>query len=61
MVITRDMIQGRLDRLNLGREEIFAQLHATSGAIQEAEHWLSQLDLVEPSESKVEVEVAQDG
>ena len=61
MVITREMIQARLDSLNLGREEIVAQLHATSGAIQEAEHWLSQLDVVEPAEFKPEVEVVKNG
>lgn len=47
MVITREMIQARLDGLNLGREEIWAQLHATSGAIQEAEHWLQELERIE--------------
>jgi len=47
MVITREMIKARLDRLRKGQEELWESIHATSGAIQEAEFWLSELEKAE--------------
>ena len=44
MVITREMIQARLVNLKGGMESIKQELHATDGAIQEAEFWLAEID-----------------
>ena len=43
MDITKAMIEARLERLRGGQEELLSSLHATNGAIQEAEYWLAQL------------------
>lgn len=50
MSITREVLLARLDSLYRGRDEILSELHATSGAIQEAEYWLQQLEKLEAEE-----------
>lgn len=42
-VITKETVMARLERLQAGREEMIANLHTQSGAIQDCEHWLKTL------------------
>jgi prefoldin subunit 5 len=53
MEITLEKLNARLDGLRKGMEEIKDELRTTSGAIQECEHWLSELTKVDvPVEPK---------
>lgn len=52
MEITREALDRRLLQLQKGRDEILIELHATSGAIQEVEYWLGQLELKEKEVTK---------
>mgnify|MGYP001566969852 CR=1 FL=1 len=41
--ITRDQIEARLAQLKTERDAAIANINAYNGAIQDCEHWLSQM------------------
>ncbi len=43
-MVTRDALQQRKASLEIGLEQLQANLHATQGAIAECDYWLAQLD-----------------
>lgn len=56
MSITREDLLTRLEQLRKEQADTLANAHAYSGAIQEAEHWLSQIDTKNPIEPSREGE-----
>ena len=45
--MTKEQIEARKAELQAGLEQLKANMHATNGAIQECNYWLSQLALEE--------------
>ena len=44
MMVTKEAVEKRLERLRADHDRLLAQVNATIGAINEAEHWLSVLE-----------------
>ena len=42
-MITREMVEKRLEQLTAERDQLVANLQAYNGAIQDCEYWLNQL------------------
>ena len=43
-MITREMIEARKKQLERERDELIAKIHAYTGALQDCEYWLEQVD-----------------
>jgi Tfp pilus assembly protein PilN len=43
-MITREMIEARIQKLTAERDELLAKLQAYTGALQDNEYWLEQID-----------------
>jgi len=43
-MITREMIEARKQQLEAERDELIAKLHAYTGALQDCEYWLEQIE-----------------
>jgi hypothetical protein len=48
--MTREQIEARLVELRKESEQLVANINAISGAIQDCEYWLAQLDAEEAKE-----------
>jgi hypothetical protein len=53
-VITREMVQERLNQLKAEMVQMQANLHAYEGAVQDCEHWLAVLAEKETQEPEVQ-------
>lgn len=42
--MNKQKLRERLDGLIKGRDQILQELHATSGAIQEVQYWLKEIE-----------------
>ena len=50
--ITKERLKERITELEAAREQAIANVNALTGAIQESQHWLAQLEAAENKETK---------